>query len=824
MLRKLTRYIFFSTLTILSVACSDDFSSPADGRGTVTITLSNSHATRSTDSDNSETKIDNVVIALYPSAGDDNTPATAQQTFSGLGANGSAKVQMTLTEEMVQTLFANQGGAACRMYAVANINGSEIPENATIAQLKNIAVTSEFASKKVQSMFVMAGAGQVTLSKTGDTASATGSAVMARAAAKINLNIKLPESVTSNGETWRPVTEANGIRALLNNGVAKSRAVPGDPGVDSNWTPPTDDEYFSITAGDISCIRYLSDTETGEYPYQTDVPFYTYPNQWEETPDENHKTFLRLLVTWQKDGDSQWLTFYYQVPVTDMNKLIPNGSYTINLNVGMLGSLSPETPEELTDLSYQIVDWNKEDIDVSINDQRYLVVNPTLYTVNNEEEMSIPFYTSHPVEISDISMEYNRFNYYNNGNGEVVTIPITKAQIDDSFVDTDSLCTYHVRRDPISGQNTIVIRHPLKIWEPYASKTATTPISLTGRADNSLQTVINSIRCYKPSTSNSDVYSPYTIKATIRHKDNPAFSETITVTQNPGMYIEHKPNPGGGINDTGNVFVNNSNTTGGNYGGVHGLTGGNKNPNMYIINISTLSSGSEYIIGDPRTQYTNNNLSTETGSGRNKRYPDMTTPTINGDVAGDWCLSATSLYQTDVSNRSLQYYYPTIESQENQYKMMVAPKFRVASSFGVTMDINRDAARRRIATYQEMACPAGRWRLPTYGELQFIITLSSTGKIPVLFSIGSDYWTAQGICTVNSNGTITLSNRTSDEAAVRGIYDEWYWEQQSDYVIYPNASGNYTYTLGDMPRNVTRSNALIKKYKNDISKKNSMTQ
>ncbi len=132
--------------------------------------------------------------------------------------------------------------------------------------------------------------------------------------------------------------------------------------------------------------------------------------------------------------------------------------------------------------------------------------------------------------------------------------------------------------------------------------------------------------------------------------------------------------------------------------------------------------------------------------------------------------------------------------------MRVAPKLRVASSYGKSLGaINRTNARRRIATYQEMGYPAGRWRLPTSGELQFIVKLSQDGKIPVVFNSGSTYWTAQGACTINRNGSLTLSTGNRTTCFVRGVYDEWYWEQYPQYSISPMGT-NYTYTLGDVPR------------------------
>lgn len=816
MIERLSKYMAAVAVCAALAGCNDGLQGPdvPTGAGMVTITLKNSNATRSAESDNSETLIKNVVVALYPREYGENRRAVALQRFEGIDKNNSTTVQMKLTDDMVQTLFGGTSGADCNLFAVANVDLSGIPDNATIADLKNIVATSRFNELKVQESFVMAGSGTVRYSQAGGVESATGRGDLVRAAAKISLNIKLPASVTdADGAEWVPaISSTGGVRAILSNGVKTSVAAPGE-----DWQP-VEDGYYSLTMRNAGLVRELPNSGDGsEYPYHIDVPFYTYPNQWEETPEEQHKTMMTLVVPWQKRGETQWNTYYYQVPVTNLTNIVSNYSYVVNLNVGMLGSLSPETPETLEDLSYQIVDWGKEDINVDIKDTRYLVVSPKEITIDNEAEFSIPYYSSHPIKVTNIEMNYKRYNYYSDGNGDVVTINVSNEQIKKSCViqgndTTQRLCTAKVAQDEL-GQTVLKVNHPLKVWLPYKANDEV--VELTGRSKNSTndspESVNKTISKYQPASPEENAYSPYEIKVTIAHTDNEAFTETITITQYPGMYIVNKLNPGGGTNNyPGNVFVNNSSSS---LGGVHSLPGNNtnSNPNMYVINISTLDSDSKYIIGDPRMPYSNNDLSTYQktyegwyGWGDRYGYPDLPMPTSNGVVAGTWCNEAPVLYPTGSStSRRLTYYYPTIESQDNQYKMMVAPKIRVASSYGKTEELNRDNARRRIATYQERECAAGRWRLPTYGELQFIISLSSTKKIPVLFTIGSTYWTAQGPCRVNSDGTITQVASTYYEYGtyfVRGVYDEWYWEKEKDFILPPNDNGNFTYTLGDMPR------------------------
>lgn len=838
---KIYKYFLILAIGIGGVACSDDLpgieSDPVpDSPGTVTIRFSNTRGSRSADSDNAETLIKDLVVALYPSGADESEKPVVAKRFTGLTDHNSKTVAIHLTEDMVEKLFNGINGAQCRLFALANIEdnivkGETLPEEPTIAEMKDLAVATSFKTTPIPASFIMAGEGTVAYTagvNTADPGSASGSADLYRAAAKIMLNLKLPESINvgseESPEIWLP--EQTGIQAIISNGVDESVAYPVNPvedGVQIPWQPASDGAYYDGEVSEGRSVRPITNNgSSADYPFVMGVPFYTYPNAWEEKPDENHKTTLTLMVPWRKDGETSWHTYYYQVPVTptDLPQIVRNYSYNINLNVGMLGSLVPEDPMELENLTYQVVNWSDQSIDVNIQDYRYLVVNPNSVSVQNEGEVMIPFYSSHPVDINDITMTFQRFNFYSNGNGEVVNIEVPQAKLDASETTTDGttykMVSYEIVTDPVTNQMSLKINHPLEIWTPVNNTGA--EVSLTNREENTLTTVTNSIARFVRPTNPEEPFSSYIFKVSIRHKDNPSFSEEITLTQYPGMYIEADRNEGGsyytsntGTSDYGFVFVNPTYNQGlqNNYwtnsttlGGVHGVAGDNSNPNMYVINISQLDNTSQYIIGDPRMKYTKNDLVTAVTQNRTTRYPALTTAVSNATQgAGTWCVEASALYPLGVTTkRRLENYYPTIETDET--KMMVAPKFRVASSYGKTNTLNRDRARQRMATYQERYCPAGRWRLPTYGELQFITSLSSVGKIPELYTTGSTYWTAQGPCTVNSNGTITLvtaNNNTFENYFVRGVYDEWYWDGFPQYSLSPNAV-SYDFVFGDVPR------------------------
>lgn len=138
----------------------------------------------------------------------------------------------------------------------------------------------------------MSGLGGVTYTLSGGNGTASGSVDLIRTAAKISLNVKLPESVVdADGAEWVPaISSTGGMRAFLVNGVKRTDLVPSD-----GYTPQ-DDDYFIMSLADADAVRGLSSIGVGEYSYRMDVPLYTYPNHWTETPEEKHRTSMTLVV------------------------------------------------------------------------------------------------------------------------------------------------------------------------------------------------------------------------------------------------------------------------------------------------------------------------------------------------------------------------------------------------------------------------------------------------------------------------------------------------------------------------------------------------
>lgn len=832
---KIRLYIPLLLTALFMMGCSDSLENnivmEPEATHSVTIELNNSVISRSAQSDNSEFAIKTLVVGLYPYVSDDDTQPVAWSTFT-LDKSKETTVTLHLTDSESRALFNNTDGAKCRFFVVANLPDPDEVSSSSINDLRNIPVTSAFDTDDLQESFIMTSDGKDLLTYNLATDRASGNAMLYRAAAKINLKVTVPTSITvENGSlkgAW--IASSTGITALLNNGVKSAVTDPEKVG-ETPWKPTyvegEDDPYFTITfsSGEYK-QRVLKEYQNSgdKKVYITEIPYYTYPNYWTESAEETHKTTLTLVVPWSNDNGQSWTYFYYQVPVVpaDVTCIERNKSYTIELTLGILGELVPDVPLDIDDASYKVVSWMEAPIDITIQDFRYLVVNPNVFTFNNETNMAVPFYTSHPVEIVDVEIKYERFAFVsdpdNDDVGTVVTFTIGKDEIEATNEKDESTPICTISETELSGQKYINLYHPLNLWIPCNDESG--EVSLTGydsASDEKVSEVAKKIDYYKPTTD--DAYSKYIITYTIRHKDNHDFKEKVTMYQYPAFYIEADRNYS--TKPEGNIYVNTftnkgSNADNGWFGTTYGLLGkdgdgsdvGNKNPCMYIITITQLSKESifnvkdgdkdetgtnyNYVIGDPRQHKITLEVATNTnGESLPVTEKDQSVSTIANK---SYYKSAPSLY--GANPRKLSFYYPTLE--DNSVVNMIAPKFRIASSWGVTSNISRNNARRRAAYYQEQQFPAGRWRMPTIAEFSYIIKLSVENKIPQLFTLDKYYWTAGGQCKGNNNGIVRSS--AIDNQAMRAVYDEWYWKEYPG--IDADGDGAYRYTLGDFPRGV----------------------
>jgi len=255
--------------------------------------------------------------------------------------------------------------------------------------------------------------------------------------------------------------------------------------------------------------------------------------------------------------------------------------------------------------------------------------------------------------------------------------------------------------------------------------------------------------------NSSDAFdmSPYVYDITLHlvaAGSDKSFDRHIVITQYPSMFVTSKKS-------NGVVFVNNykyrSNQSYVDPQGIHYSWAFNSNGTNQNNRIGSVSSSSDALI----TQTNNNGYNMIV-------HPTILDPSM-GLILGD-SREPEGGPLTNIAG--LTKYKPTRTDVTN----IVSPGFMIASSYGKTMPISFDRAKERCASYQENGYPAGRWRIPSPGEIEFLVKLSNNGFIPSLFD--GEYWAADGRY-YNSSDSQFHNADTYTTQAVRCVYDTWFW-------------------------------------------------
>lgn len=780
---------FLASVAALTLqSCSDnsaDMPAPG-GEGFITISLASSSAGSRAESSGEDRLNENFIGTTHLFFYADNASDSDQPVYETVVSPSTTYYYTAnLLLDKLNTLFG-EAGNTCKVFAISNVPTESIKASSDHSRqaLKNIAISSDFNSTEAQESFVMSGESTVTLNA--DRNAATGAVSLKRTAAKIIVSVSVSETTL---DTENNVWESDHRRMYVSmaHGVYKSSVVaqPSVNGSDKKYTIP-------ITTTDGHKFVHHDENET--YKCVQDIPFYSYPNQWTST--DSDRPYITLVVLWTlrtEEGGASAQYCYYQIPINrnggDNRTFESNNIYRINIHVDKLGRFVPNEPLELDNMSLEVIDWGTASTDVEINDFRYLVLNQTEFVMNNENEITIPFFSSHNVEFGNVELRYWRYN--ENTNGTPIQHKVSPEQNVASRTDAN---------DPRSGIYDITVDNDKKTMTFYHDLKKTWTLNRNGK--------------FTP--NNEDAYSPYEIVITVYHKDknvnDPDYAQTINLTQYPAMYIQvlgNHPDNGG----LDNTFINNNNkdkkadeedkwkserqlgyidngeSKNSEYyiGSKNSGNANNSNYNNYVINVTKLNPGANYKIADPRQDKINNNL--------NSLVNRDGVTIIEDTKVASWSVSAPSLYDlTNLSNsneiynedktqRLLAFYYPTDETAAKQ--RFIAPSFTVASSLGATLYVpTKKGARRRCASYQENGRPAGRWRLPTPGEVQYIVELSKDNKIPRLFGSSSgstNYWTSYGYITVTNGDNASFETKTGTPSTpyVRCVYDEWYWKDKA---------------------------------------------
>lgn len=730
-----------------------------------------------------EDAIKNVDIFLYPATATDATPATKHLALSFEDTREKCTIQETLSNNELTALGLNANGAKCKAYIVVNY-----PEVATqaastsVTDLQSTVVSTDFSQTqpydtkrfgsdptstvkitavKPQDKFVMdSEVVELSFDNANKVLGSTTSIPVTRVAAKIRLTVSLADKIfTGNqgtgGLIWFPNVE--GMNVAFYNGV-KSATVHKIEDPEDRTDKDNKADFFNVQG-----IQFLTqdlqggtgagfvggDSAEGSAYVPTratvsDVthvtPFYTYPSAWTADLDKDDAARFELVVRW------------YSVPNSD-EYYDENGEFQ---DPGYIGD-----PSTAIEYHYSIP---INMVDKKIERNKYYNIKLNIGVLGNLDTFDPSVYS------------YTVDDWYS----EDINVELTKPQyltVEKNYVEMNNVDSYSVgyqASDNITA-SIIKVQYPNlmngQTITAYDNATGTDTVegfTVSRNEDTNFVTLHHALD--NDRSDGEYDYFPYTVTVLVSMDlgGNKKITEEIVFKQYPAIYVDADRNTDyddnsssgswWGSDDTsdndGYVFIN----AGTGYGGVSGLAGNNQNPSMYIISVSALDTD-EYIIGDPRST----SISNPTGS-----------------------TTAPALYP-NTNRRNLMYYYPTAPVSDK----VIAPKFRIASSYGKTNTLSYDNALRRCAFYQEDGYPAGRWRIPTPAEIKFMVQFANEGKIEVLLSPDTYYWSGYNKTAYQYNTrTDKVEPSTSGSAYVRCVYDEWYWGSEK-------ACDIETFTWGD---------------------------
>lgn len=718
----------------------------------------NSRVTEAGDNIYNENTIKEVDIFFYEKI-DDTAPVFYPEQVSIKSVDGEQIATVTVPTDMVKAIF----GKPFTVYAIANKSMAIKPNstdaynradlsNKSISQLQQeLPFTTDLADTDGQSLFLMEGYAEAITIAENSGNDVSGTVNLTRTASKIILDLTVADNIeVTNGKTtmtYVPIKE--GMIVQLINGVKKSY-------INSTPYQPNDGETILFNAErEIAEYTYSPTTEGSKSGH---VPFYSYSTTWEK--EANTEPYLLLGVPWkvQNETGEDFPYYYYRIPINRKHvnedgtySLLRNHLYRIKLNVGVLGSLEKGDAIEV-EADYSIVDWIGENISTDLQNYQYLIVDKKQVIVYNKPDCKVNYVTSDVVSYQILS--------------------ITRPDYGGTTATIENIYTY------TSGGNEL---------------TSTNGFTLT--AENGVLNLHHTLD--NVISDGSFDYAPYTIKVKIYHTNNATeFVEEVEFVQYPAVYVVNSYNPGGnivekkdsynwgnypydddgtedGYEDNGWVFVNSQaqkDYNGGIWNTVDGFDTSSNNPNMYIVTTTALDRNLNYILGDSRetTTYTYSDIGTEDSK---DRY-----------------------------NNNLQKYRPTKIDSDNY----LSPQFRISSAYGQLGDneLDKTGAKKRCAAYQEYGYPAGRWRLATKAELEFIAILCQYDALPSSLFGASTYWGANDRYTIDTSSGKIEAQGDDGTAYLRCVYDDWYWgsEPLDDKTIFTWGDQKTTAELNELAK------------------------
>lgn len=669
-----------------------------------------------------------------------------------------------------------EDGTTCYVYVLANLlpgtraaiesEKTAWGENFSLGILKRISFQdTNISANGKQECFVMFGGGEVSLTTDADTNVRTisGNPIrVTRDAAKVVLTVRsLQEEVEVKDADdnvvakWKSVPDQ--MHVMFYNGKNKSN-VHSQINAGLHYVPEVNDDcYFDLTARN-SGWRNLTAASNDE-PYKNlthAYPFYTYLSDWTEVSGADPDSYMILVVPWQQvdvetgENINAPIATYYQIQTSTTDTYYENYYYHIFIDVGILGSF--ELPEpEVIEGSYMIVPWGEKNIDATMREPVYLIVEENEFTMNNVSSGSVPYISSHEITQAYVT----KIEYINTGNFQNVTV---------NHNNTNSVWTTntYVRNESFevtTDNNLLTLTHNISPDQYTRYLVTVRIVNSKGLQEDVVFTIYPAI--YTDVHAGGDVF----IDGYFGYIVNPSGNNWWRVAGNAyasGSYDEDNPNRGYRYYDDRDNYVNTP------YGVLYRSDRTSAGQiALTRITISSFNSeeNSTYTINDVTYHY------------------KIADPRVDSNWSGSDLQNHLVSQSNNGGGNYNPYRYVTREAWTNDQARAIkigdsdpesiSPDIFISSRWGAcgNMTLSFANAQKRAATYQEAGFPAGRWRLPTEAELMFIYNLQEKGIIPSLFSAGVNYWASSGRYV--NNGRFYNGNNTT--CYMRSVYDVWYW-------------------------------------------------
>jgi hypothetical protein len=771
-----------TALLALASCAGDEFDSTKNADGPkfgLTVVTNDQVSTRTPGDDNlNENRFVSIDYFFFAQNSDDNklllhkTEGRRNDPDNNTLDNSTHTYNGPLSASDLIAIFGSddvEDGTTCYVYVLTNLLPSTRAaiesekttwgEDFTLGILKRISFQdTNISANGKQECFVMFGGGEVSLTTDADTNVRTisGNPIrVTRDAAKVVLTVRsLQEEVevkADDGETvvarWKSVPDQ--MHVMFYNGKNKSN-VHSQINAGLHYVPEVNDDcYFDLTAKN-SGWRNLTAASNDE-PYKNlthSYPFYTYLSDWTEVSGADPDSYMILVVPWQQVDVETGVNInapvatYYQIQTSTTDTYYENYYYHIFIDVGILGSF--ELPEpEVIEGTYMIVPWGEKNIDATMREPVYLIVEENEYTMNNVNSASIPYISSHEITQAYVT----KIEYINIGDFQNVTVNHNNT----SIVWTTNTYVNNERFEVTTDDNLLTLTHTISPNQYTRYLVTVRIVNSKGLQEDVVFTIYPAI--FAEIEDGGDAF----INGRFAHVNNPVSSGNPGWYQVTGTYYRSSAQQGYNPSYVATGYGSLVTTLGTDNVSQTALTkitvtSFNTGDDSYSIRANNTTSTYTYKLTDPRV-----------------------TSNLNSVLDDYWV--------TARSNRNNQ----TTASWRNENTILVgsnsndaiAPEFLICSGWGRTAGQNAQnfqTFERRCAAYQEAGYPAGRWRIPTEAEIAFIYKLQDQGVIPDLFRNGTSYWASSGRAITSNNGTVTASSPNT--AGVRCVYDVWYWGEE----------------------------------------------